>query len=100
MNRDGTGLQQIVDEVGPEAIYPALSPRGDELLYTQKIDGRLQIFKIEVNSGIRTQLTHIGLIAQANAGGDWFNPAYALPVSPQSQLLTTTWGRSEKEIRF
>ena len=97
VNRDGTGLQQIVDEVGPEAIYPALSPRGDELLYTQKIDGRLQIFKIEVNSGIRTQLTHIGLIAQANAGGDWFDPAYALPVSPQPRLLTTTWAKVKKK---
>ena len=96
VNRDGTGLQQIVDEVGPEAIYPVLSPRGDELLYTQKIDGRLQIFKIDVNSGIRTQLTHIGLIAQANAGGDWFDPA-TLPVSPQPHLLTTIWGQVKRE---
>ena len=96
VNRDGIGLQQIVDEVGPEAIYPVLSPRGDELLYTQKIDGRLQISKIEVNSGIRTQLTHIGLIAQANAGGDWFDPA-TLPVSPQPHLLTTIWGQVKRE---
>ena len=95
-NRDGTGLQQLVDEAGSYAIYPALSPNGDEVLYTQKIKGRFQIFKIDVNSGILTQLTHIGLIAQANAGGDWFDPAYALPVSPQPHLLTTTWGDVKK----
>ena len=28
--------------------------------------------------------------------GDWFDPAYALPVSPQPQLLTTTMGRRKE----
>ena len=63
----------------------------------RKIKGRLQIFKVDVNSGIRTQLTHLGGSIQANAGGDWFDPAYALPVSPQPQLLTTTWGDVKKK---
>ncbi len=93
VNRDGTGLQQLVAEAGPSATDPELSPNGDEILYTQEIKGRLQIFKVDVNSGIRTQLTHLGGIFQANAGGDWFDPAYALPVSPQPQLLTTIWGK-------
>ena len=94
VNRDGTGLQQLVDEAGHYAVNPVLSPNGDEVLYTQEIKGRLQVFKVNVNSGILTQLTHIvGLsLFHANAGGDWFDPAYALPVSPQPQLLTTTWG--------
>ena len=94
VNRDGTGLQQLVDEAGSYAIYPALSPNGDEVLYThaQQINGDFQIFKLDVNSGVRTQLTHIGW----NTGGDWFDPAYALPVSPQPQLLTTTWGEVKK----
>ena len=96
VNRDGTGLQQLVKEAGPKAQYPALSPHGEEVLYTQKIKGRFQIFKVDVNSGIRTQLTHLGGSIQANAGGDWFDPAYALPVSPQPQLLTTTWGDIKK----
>ena len=97
VNRDGTGLQQLVKEAGPYAQYPALSPNGDEVLYTQKIKGRLQIFKVDVNTGIRTQLTHLGGSIQANAGGDWFDPAYALPVSPQPQLLTTTWAEVKKK---
>ena len=88
INRDGTDLKQLVDEAGPKAAYPALSPNGKEVLYTQEINGFLQIFKIDVNSGIRTQLTHIG---PRNLGGDWFDPAYALSVSPQPQLLTTQW---------
>ena len=99
VNRDGTGLQQLVEEAGPSAQYPAISPNGDEVLYTQKIKGRFQVFKVNVNSGIRTQLTHVvGLsLLQANSGGDWFDPAYALPVSPQPQLLTTIWGELKRE---
>ena len=97
VNRDGTGLRQLVEEAGPYAVYPELSPNGEEALYTQKINGRLQIFKIDVNSGVRTQLTHLGDLYQANSGGDWFDPAYALPVSPQPHLLTTTWGDVKKQ---
>ena len=96
INRDGTGLQQLVDEAGPMAASPELSPNGKEVLYTQKIKGSLQIFKLDISSGVRTQLTHIGGVLQANAGGAWFDPVYALPVSPQPQLLTTTWGEVKK----
>ena len=92
-NRDGTGLQQLVDEAGPYAQYPELSPDGNEVLYTQEINGKFQIFKVDVNSHIRTQLTHID---SWNTGGDWFDPAFALPVSPQPQLLTTIWGEEKK----
>ena len=97
VNRDGTGLQQLVEEAGPAAHLPVLSPDGSEVIYTQKINGRLQIFKIDINSGVRTQLTHGGIFFQANTGGDWFDPAYALPVSPQPTLLTTTWGKQKSE---
>jgi Tol biopolymer transport system component len=93
VNRDGTGLQQLVKEAGPYAQYPALSPHGEEVLYTQKTNGDFQIFKLNLNSGVRTQLTHISW----NTGGDWFDPAYALPVSPKPQLLTTTWGDVKKK---
>ncbi len=98
VNRDGTGLRQLVEEAGPRAVSPVLSPDGSEVLYTQEINGQIQIFKIDVNTGLRTQLTHVGgPFRQANAGGDWFDPAYALPVSPQPALLTTTWGQLKKK---
>ena len=93
VNRDGTGLRQLVDEAGPRALWPALSPDGSEVLYTQEINGQWQIFKLDINSRVRTQLTHIS----RNFGGDWFDPAYALPVSPQPELLSTTWGDVKKE---
>ena len=93
VNRDSTGLRQLVEEAGPYAEYPALSPDGSEVIYTQEINGQPQIFKVDANSGIRTQLTHVGW----NTGGDWFDPAYALPVSPQPELLTTTWGKQKSE---
>ena len=97
VNRDGTGLKQLVNEVGPKAVNPVLSPDSDELLYTQEINRLQQIFKLDMNSGIRTQLTHVGHLYQANTGGDWFDPAYALPVSSQPQLLTTTWAKMKKD---
>ena len=93
VNRDGTGLRQLVEEAGPAAHLPALSPDGSEVVYTQEINGQFQIFKLEIDTGVRTQLTHLGW----NTGGDWFDPTYALPVSPQPELLTTTWGELKKE---
>lgn len=96
VNRDGTGLQQIIPEVGPKVTSPVWSPQGDELLYIQADDVHaalpinLQIFKIGMNGGEPTQLTHIGL---GHHLGGWFDPAYALPVLPQPHLLTTTWGK-------
>ena len=64
----------------------AWSPSGDELAYSQSIRGESQIFKINVVTRGTTQLTHDG----SNYVSDWFDPS-ALPVSPQPQLLTTTW---------
>lgn len=98
VNRDGTGLQQIVNEAGKQARDPVWSPRGDALVYTQEIDNYLQLFKIDLNSHVPIQLTHVVGLArfQANSLADWFDPAYALPVSPQPQLLTTIWSKIKK----
>ena len=91
-NYDGTDLQQLVDQGGPYAQYPALSPSGDEVLYTQEINGQFQVFKVNMNSGIRTQLTD----NVRSFGGDWFDPEYALSVSLQPHPLTTTWAEVKK----
>ena len=94
INRDGTGLQQVIPEgVGIEGS-PVWSPRGDELLYTQYIEGKqTQIFKVGLDGGAPVQLTDPKFW---HFTGDWFDPAYALPVSPQPQLLTTQWGEVKK----
>ena len=96
VNSDGTDLRELLDEAGPRAQYPVLSPDGKEVLYTQEINGRLQIFKLDVQSATRTQLTNIGRVFDANFGRDWFDPAYLLPVSPRPQLLSTVWGKVKK----
>ena len=98
VNRDGTGLRQLVEEAGPNIGVAALSPDGSEVLYYQEINGNEQLFKLDINSGVQIQLTHIGgPFHQANFQGDWFDPAYALPVSPQPALLSTTWGELKSE---
>ena len=90
LNRSSMETQQIVGEAGGAAVNPVWSPRGDELLY-EKVDNRsLQIFKVAVNGGPPVQLTNPNF---SYFLGDWFDPAFALPVSPEPQLLTTTWGQ-------
>lgn len=95
INRDGTGLQQVLPEgVGTESS-PVWSPRGDELLYTHYIEGQqMQIFKVGFDGGAPVQLTDPTLW---NFTGDWFDPVISLSVSLRPQLLTTTWGAVKNE---
>ena len=94
VNRDGTGLEPIFDE----AKGPVWSPRGDALLYEHKVEDvvgdfdQTQLFRLVLGKGKPKQLTAIG----RNLDADWFDPAYALPVSPEPQLLTTTWAKVKK----
>ena len=95
LNRDGTGLQELVREPGVGAAAPVWSPGGDALVYRGRLKQIRQthVFKIMlVGRGVE-QLTVIG---NWNIPDDWFDPAYALPVLPQPQLLTTTWGEMKK----
>ena len=99
LNSDGTGLKRVTSDAAPRETSPIWSPQGDALLY-DKVDkhNRLQIFKIVLGSDVSEQLTDtfipqvFGEFFQANSPGDWFDPAYALPVAPQPKLLTTQWG--------
>jgi Tol biopolymer transport system component len=99
LNSDGSGLKRITSDAAPRETSPIWSPQGDALLY-DKADkhNRLQVFKIVLGSDVSEQLTDtfipqvFGKFFQANSPGDWFDPAYALPVAPQPQLLTTQWG--------
>ena len=94
VNRDGTGVEQVVPKGDFRADYPVWSPRGDALLYQQPVKevlrdfGQTQLFRLILGRKKPKQLTAIS----RNLYADWFDPAYALSVSPQPQLLTTTWG--------
>ena len=98
VNRDGTGVEQVVTTGDFRADYPVWSPRGDALLYQQEVKavlhdfGQTQLFRLILGREKPKQLTGIG----RNLHADWFDPVYALPVSPQPQLLTTIWGEVKK----
>ena len=93
VNRDGSGLRKIIasgEDIG--VSNPTWSPGGDELIYNiynHQGRGSRQLFKTTLDGGVPEQLTHRG----NNLRADWFDPAFALPVAPQSSLLTTTWGK-------
>ena len=98
VNVDGTGLKQIVGGVGPATTQPTWSPRGDALLFQQVVNNgkrfvMTQLFKINLQRPNPKQLTDTG----KNFDADWFDPAYALPVSPKPNLLTTTWGEVKRQ---
>ena len=96
LNRGSMETRQIVGEVGDAAVNPVWSPRGDELLYEQfDTNNRvLQIFKIALNGGPPVRLTNPNL---SYFLGDWFDPAFALPVALQPQLATEIWGRVKQQ---
>ena len=89
VNRDGSGLKQIVDPDDTAASNPTWAPQGNELVYEKKILEDKHLFKLNLSDGTSEQLTHNG----DNSSADWFDPMFALPVLPQVQLLTTVWGK-------
>ena len=88
VNRKRNGVPRKVDVDGKN-FSPAWSPDGDALVYQEDTDRGEQLFKVNVAGGRSEQLTDRG----TNYSADWFDPAFALPVSPQPALLTTVWGR-------
>ena len=93
VNRDSSGLRKIIESGENTGVSnPIWSPRGNELIYTaynHQNRGLRQIFKTNLDGEDPEQLTRRG----DNFRADWFDPAFALPVSPQPALLTTTWGK-------
>ena len=92
VNRDGTGLHQIIKDETVVAMGPTWSPHGDELIYTDVVirpdQAFYQLFKTDMSDHRPVQLTNEG----DNSDADWFDPT-ALDVSPSEELLTTVWGQ-------
>jgi Tol biopolymer transport system component len=94
VNRDGTSIERIVPEAGKQATLPVWNPRGSSLIYEQMTDNSIQLFKINLASRTRTQLTRLGF-GQGNTLSDWFDPV-VLSVSPRAEQYTTLWGRLKR----
>ena len=102
VNRDGTGIKQIVKRTKLEFLGPVWSPRGNAFLYEQqvggkevggqRIGGQFQLFTIPSSGGKPRQLTRHGHNTQA----DWFDPE-ALTVQPNTAMLTTLWGTLKRK---
>ena len=95
LNRDGTGLQEVVNHPEEGVVAPVWDPGGKALIYTQRV-GKWEshIFKIMFAEGPWKRLTDVGFW---NSPDDWFDPAYALSVSPQPHLLTTQWAKVKRK---
>ena len=78
VNSNGEGLKRLISN----AIHPAWSPRGDELIYRK--NSQLHIYNF--NTRTSRKITH-GVL---NSDPDWFDPQF-LSVQPQTSLLTTRW---------
>ena len=88
VNRKRNGEPRQI-KVDGEAENPAVAPQGDTLIYQRDTRNGSQLFKVALAGGRSEQLTDRG----TNYDADWFDPGFALPVSPQPHLLTTVWGR-------
>lgn len=89
VNRDSGDLNELVPEKEPIAEQATWAPSMDELAYHKQVGENRQIFKIDLASQQSQKLTSRGI----NVYPDWFDPAFALPVSPKPHLLTTAWAK-------
>ena len=89
VKRDGSGLKEIVAANDAPTSDPVWSPHGDELVYEHRDREKTTLQNRPYGGIFRT--THTPRVITIDA--DWFDPAFALPVSPQPHLLTTVWGK-------
>ena len=95
MNSDGS-MPEPVFQPPPEVAvdFPRWAPDGEKLIYEQYgINTQRQLLTINANGGNPKQITDKGI----NFLADWFDPAFALPVTLQPELLTTTWGEMKQK---
>ena len=62
LNRDGTGLQELVNHPEEGVVAPVWNPSGKALIYTQRV-GKWEshVFKIMLAGGPWERLTEVGL---------------------------------------
>ncbi|RKU28747.1 hypothetical protein C6497_08285 [Candidatus Poribacteria bacterium] len=92
-NGDGTDTQLITATEQAKIYSLAWAPNGKQLVYSKSVRGISQIFTVDIATGETLQLTQEGV----NIDPVWYDPAVSsLPVEPNKQLLTSTWGKIKK----
>lgn len=92
-NENGTETQLITVTEQAKVYSLAWAPNGKQLVYSKSVRGISQIFTVDIETGVTVQLTQEGV----NIDPVWYDPAVSsLPVEPNEQLLTSTWGKIKR----
>ena len=96
INRDGTGLQQVIDEGTGQRKLTGRGPHTETPFFIRNISTgkQMQIFKVGLDGGEPVQLTDPTFW---HFTGDWFDPAYALPSFTTTTVANDDSGETAKK---
>lgn len=93
-NGDGRSPKLITPTEQARVYSLAWAPNGEQLVYSKSVEGIVHIYTVNIETGETVQLTQNG----ANIDPVWYDPAASsLPVQPNENLLTSTWGKIKKQ---
>ena len=93
INRDGTGLEEIVPPSTSRILSITWAPSGDELIYGKIVGSKAHLFKVSLSDHNAQQLTH----EMSSTEAIWFDPTVVVSVEPSVSSLITTWGKIKSQ---
>ena len=93
VNRDGTGLEEVVPPSISRILSITWAPSGDELIYVKIIESKAYLFKVSLSDRSVQQLIH----EISSTEAIWFDPAVVVSVEPSASSLITTWGKTKSQ---
>ena len=93
INRNGTGLEEIVPPSPSRILSITWAPSGDELIYGKIIESKAYLFKVSLSDRSVQQLIH----EISSTEAIWFDPAVVVSVEPSASSLITTWGKIKNQ---
>ena len=89
INRDGTGLEEVVPPSTSRILSITWSPSGDELIYGKVMVNTAHLFKVSLQDRRIQQFTD----KLPSTEAIWFDPAAVVPVEPSASAFITTWSK-------
>ena len=89
VNRDGTGLEEVVAPSTSRILSITWAPSGNELIYGKIMVNTAHLFKVSLQDRRIQQFTD----EMPSAEAIWFDPAAVVPVEPSASAFITTWGK-------